>query len=74
MEITIQELHNYNSLVELNAVPSIPCPINEDHMRTTPWVDEEGNVCQKCWACNTKIFLGQKKIEVIKFLINKKNL
>jgi hypothetical protein len=74
MEITIQELHKYNSLVEVGIVPAIPCPINSDHMRTLPWVDEDERVCQKCWACNSKVFLGQNKIRVIKFLIKKKNV
>lgn len=72
MEITIQELHKYNSLVETGTVPPIPCPINSDHMRTLPWLDENDMVCQKCLACNTKVFLGQKNIAMIKLLISKK--
>ena len=64
----------YNSLIETGTVPPIPCPINSDHMRTLPWIDEKDRVCQKCWACNTKIFLSQKKVDVIKLLINKKNI
>jgi hypothetical protein len=71
MEITIQELHKYNSLVELGVVPAIPCPINSEHLRTIPWLDEEDRVCQKCLACNSKVFLGQKNIEMIKLLISK---
>lgn len=73
MEITIQELHEYNNLVELGVVPAIPCPKDEIHMRTLPWLDEADRVCQKCFACNTKIFLGQEKVEVIKFLISRKS-
>lgn len=72
MEITIQELHAYNHLVTLGSVPEIPCPKDENHMRTLPWVTEDGRVCQRCFACETKVFLGQEKIGVIKLLINKK--
>jgi hypothetical protein len=71
MEITIQELHKYNSLVEDGLVPPILCILDETHMRTTPWVDEKDRVCQKCWACGTKIFLGQERADVIKLLIYK---
>jgi hypothetical protein len=71
VEITIQELHKYNLLVETGTVPPIPCPINPEHMRTLPWVDEDDKVCQKCFACNSKVFLGQKNIGVIKLLITK---
>jgi hypothetical protein len=70
MEITIQELHKYNSLVETGTVPPIPCPLDENHVRTLPWVDEEDKVCQKCLACNAKIFLGQKNVTMIKLLIS----
>lgn len=73
MEITIQELHKYNLLVETDTVPSIPCPLDSEHMRTLPWVDEKDRVCQKCWACNTKLFLNDEKIKMIKFLISKKS-
>ncbi len=72
MEITIQELHRYNNLVETGIVPPIQCPMDLNHIRTLPWLDEEDRVCQRCFACNTKIFLGQEKIRVIKLLINKK--
>jgi hypothetical protein len=72
MEITIQELHRYNNLVEIGIVPPIQCPMDLNHIRTLPWLDEEDRVCQRCFACNTKIFLGQEKIRVIKLLINKK--
>lgn len=72
MEITIQELHKYNLLVETKTVPEIPCPKDSTHMRTLPWVDENDRVCQKCWACNTKLFLSQRDIGMIKLLISKR--
>jgi len=74
MEITIQELHKYNSLVEVGIAPEIKCPMDENHMRTLPWLDEKDRVCQKCFACGTKIFLGQDKVRVIKLLIKDKSL
>lgn len=73
MSITIQELHKYNSLVELKAVPAIECPLDSEHMRTIPWEDENGRVYQRCLACESKLFLSQSAIDTIKLLINKKN-
>ena len=72
MEITIQELHKYNSLVEVGVVPAIPCPKDSAHMRTLPWLDENEKVCQICFACNTKLFLGQDKVKLIKYLVRRK--
>ena len=71
MQITIQELHKYNSLVEEGLVPPILCPKDESHMRTLPWMDSDDKVCQKCFGCNTKIFLSQDAETAIKVLIYK---
>lgn len=72
MKITIQELHAYNKLVELGVAPPIECPINSEHMRTLPWMTEDERVCQRCLACETKVFLSQEAVDVIKLLIYNK--
>ena len=69
MELTIQELHQYNSLVEVGMAAAIECPINQDHMRTLPWLDENDRVCQKCFACNTKIFFSQNQADGLRKVI-----
>lgn len=69
MEITILELHAYNKLMEEGAVPPILCPLDPEHMVTTPWVDEKERACQKCWACGTKKYLSQRQVDEIRLLL-----
>ena len=70
MELKIQELHQYNSLVELGVAPAIMCPRDDNHMRTLPWLDDKDRVCQKCFACNTKIFFSQQQVEGLRKVIS----
>lgn len=69
MKITIQELHAYNNLVSEGRAPEIPCVLNQEHMRTLPWLDEKDRVCQICLACDTKIFLSQEAEQTVKYYI-----
>jgi hypothetical protein len=71
MIITIQELHTYKHLVDLELAPPIPCPINSDHTDTIPWFSEDEKVFQLCLACNTKIYLSQDAMNAVKYLIYK---
>ena len=67
--ITIQELHVYNKLQSIKAVPEIKCPGNPDHLYMIPWFTESEEAVFKCLACNTILHLGNDLTKKIKFLV-----
>lgn len=68
--ITIQELHLYHKMILKGLVPDYPCPINELDGTMTPWVDDNGEPCMWCLACDTKSYLGLNQTDEIKRLLH----
>lgn len=66
--ITIQELHIYNDLVDQGFCPPIPCPMNSEHLPPVTFVKDDEPVMW-CLECDTKLHLGERKINAIKKLI-----
>jgi hypothetical protein len=63
--MTIQELHAYQKLVEMNCAIPVICITDQDHGKMIPWVNEE-RPCFMCLACDTKIYPGLKMAESIR--------
>lgn len=66
--ITIQELHRYNDMVDAGFLPPIPCPMDPEHMPPVPFVKDDEPILW-CLECDSKLFLGQRKVTMIKKLI-----
>lgn len=63
--ITIQEIHAYQKLVDLNAAIPVICVSNADHGKMIPWVNED-RPCFLCLACDSKIYPGLKMAEAMR--------
>ena len=66
--ITIQELHKYMDLVEMNMAPKIPCALDPEHMAPIAF-EKDGQPSLWCLECDTKIFIGDRKSSLIKKII-----
>lgn len=69
--LTIQELHAYKKLADKGIVPAFVCPIDSLHTEIFPWEDESNNIMLWCIFCNSKVHLGDEKVEYIKSLLHR---
>ena len=68
--ITIQELHRYNSLVDMELAPGVLCKIDPEHGRMNTWVNEKDEPCFWCFGCNLKYYPSLADIQYIKNLLH----
>lgn len=61
-ELTIKEFHTYQNLARHGIVPAIACPVNADHLKMLPDIDDDGKLFLYCPACNVKKMLGHKSV------------
>lgn len=63
--ITIQEIHAYQKLVNLNSAIPIICVSDPDHGKMIPHMNGE-DPCFICLACDSKLHPGLKMQEAIR--------
>lgn len=69
--ITIKELHYYKSLSDKGLVPALSCAVDNLHLETYPWLDENDEVCIWCVLCDSKVYLGMNTVQRIKELLDR---
>ena len=67
--ITIQELHRYQRMVDLDILPPIVCRVNELDGTMVPWLDEKEEPCFWCMACDSKYYPGLNQVQLIRSLL-----
>lgn len=68
MQISIQEVHYYNDLVNKGLAEKITCPISETDIVISK-LDNENKVYFYCVSCHTSFYPGINMIEKIKAYI-----
>jgi hypothetical protein len=77
MDISVQELTEYNDLVKRGLATAILCPFNESEEFpdiVITQVDKDDKVCFRCASCNTIFYPGINLIEKIKGYIKMNHL